>query len=85
MELVLNLNELGAEETRENGEEGRRQTGWVSWAVRIALALAAVTAAYLIMTDPVPAAILERIAGDNGGVAVPGPLGTLLASLPFGS
>jgi hypothetical protein len=53
--------------------------------MRIALALAAVTAAYLIMTDPVPAAILERIAGDNGGVAVPGPLGTLLASLPFGS
>jgi hypothetical protein len=81
MELVLNLHELGVSENGGNGEDARRETGWLSWTVRLTLALAAVAAAYFIMTDPLPAALIDRIVG-SAPVSVPGPVGTLLASLP---
>jgi hypothetical protein len=80
MELVLNQSKLDAKEIRGNREGGRGNAGWMSWAMRMVLALAAIGAAYLIMAGPAPAAMAERIGGGTQ-VSVPGPLGHVLATL----
>ena len=85
MELVLDLNTLGVGGNGGNGEDahGGNAGGGTPWIVRLVLALAAVAAAYFIMTDPLPAQILSHAIGrgDTGG-SIPGPIGTLLAGLP---
>jgi hypothetical protein len=84
MELVLDHSGPDGKETGGKREDGRTNAGWTSWALRIALALAAVGAAYLIMAGPAPAAIAHGIGGSTPGT-VPGPLGHLLAALPCAS
>jgi hypothetical protein len=79
MQLVLKADELNREESGRDGQDARRGAGWVSWAVRVVLALGAVTVAYLIMAETSPAAVLDgRVA--SGGT-IPGPLGSLIGRL----
>jgi hypothetical protein len=86
MELVLDLNAPGAGNNEGDGEDASHggAGGGTPWIVRLVLALAAIAAAYFIMTDPAPAKIASRIVGHNliGGGGIPGPIGTLVAGLP---
>jgi hypothetical protein len=79
MDLVLDLDELGAGKDREREEE-QRHTGWLSWSVRLALALVAIGAACLIMNDAVSFAAFDRLLESLGRPT--GPVGALIAQLP---
>ncbi len=82
MELVLDLRTLGAGENGGNGEDPGYAAGGLSWAVRLVLAVAAVGAAWFIMSDGQFGQIASEILGRAHSTALPGPLGTLFASLP---
>ncbi|HVY18725.1 MAG TPA: hypothetical protein VHA70_01425 [Bauldia sp.] len=84
MELVLDVSALGVAESERNGRNSRTvEPGGLPRLVRLVLALGAVAAAWLLMTDPQIAEFASRIVGDAGLGAVPGPIGTVLASLPL--
>ncbi len=80
MQLMI---ETGREEIgRHAGEPGHKTGNW-NFVIRLGLAVAAVCAAYLIMTSAWPAEIAGKVfanvAVETG--SLPGPVGTLLASL----
>jgi hypothetical protein len=86
MQLMLDT-EVGAGrnggETQEAGR-GTRSPSWWAFGVRLGLAVFAVGAAWFLMTDAWPAEIAGR-AFANLTVETryaPGPIGTLIASLP---
>ncbi|MEJ0014037.1 MAG: hypothetical protein WDM94_15790 [Bauldia sp.] len=83
MELVLNIRTLGTGANGGNGEDARgADAGGLSWAVRLAFAVAAVGAAWFIMNDGQFSDIAAQILGRAHSTALPGPLGTLFAALP---
>jgi hypothetical protein len=79
MDLVLDLNGLGTGKDREREEE-QRHAGWLSWSVRLALALAAIGAAYLVMSDRISLGVFDRLA--ESITRSTNPIGALMARLP---
>lgn len=87
MQLMLETMELGMGACGEagKGDQTNRsgEASWRSFALRLSLALAAVCAAWFLMTSAWPAEIaaktLAGITVDTG--SVPGPMGTLIAIL----
>ena len=83
MELVLDSKTLGAGKDWRNGEDAASAgTDGMSWVARLVFAVAAVGAAWFIMSDGRFGEIASGLLGRTHSTALPGPLGTLLASLP---
>lgn len=86
MQLMLDT-EVGATRIGGASQETGRSTGsqsWCAFGVRLGLAVFAVGAAWFLMTDAWPAEIAGR-AFANVSVqtgSAPGPISTLMASLP---
>jgi hypothetical protein len=80
MELVLDLGAQGAKQT--GGNSGDAERGGLPSNVRLALAAGAVAAAWAVMADTWVAELVTRVMSDVIDGVIPGPIGTMLASLP---
>ena len=79
--VVMGMVWNGREDDGTDADHPSESTSWWSFAVRLGLGVAALCAAYFIMTDPWPAAIAAKAFITVPTGSVPASMGSLFASL----